>query len=366
MTQSAFAAPKTTTSSITSTTWADMPRPYPVAARMGALDREGRRERRDVRTTSDDGTRGRGTHRSKLPAVFGSGGGGLERRWAVGSVVVSCRGFLLPLVLAGCAGAPTPGSRAARGPSPGPAPVVEPTPPTPAPEPVAAPVHSSRPIPLAHDPCLLAHVSIRAVPGSCRCVLRPIEEGPPERDACARTAREAGWGQLRVTPIVKPSKRGGPVDVTVVLENAGTAPATLHFDDEHDVWRRLHPALVEASDEHDERVDVPQGTCSSGSTSAAPKPHSVGLFVRTSFMAVVLPPGGKVVFETQWPARERIFRRDASATGRAAEIARDLDPCGVVDGVPLDPGPYHIAYDLGLIAPTSDGLHRVQVDVDVP
>lgn len=244
--------------------------------------------------------------------------------------------------------------------------MVEPTPPAPAPDPVAAPVDSTSAIPLALDPCLLAYVSLRAIPASCRCVLRPIEEGPPERDACTRLARETGWDQLRVTPVYKPSKRSDPVDVTFVLENVGTAPATLHFDDQHEAWRRHHPALVKATDEHDHRVDVPKGTCSSGGLPAASQPHPAGLFTRTSFMAVVLPPGGRVVFDTQWPARERIFRRDESATGRAAQVARDMDPCGVVDGAPLDPGPYHLTYDLGLIAPTSDGLHRVQVDVDVP
>lgn len=268
---------------------------------------------------------------------------------------------MLPLVCAGCVGVSTAGSGVTGRPAPSPVSTVEPTPLGPGPE----PVDTTRSVSLAKDPCSFDEVGLRAIPASCRCALRPREEGPPERVACTQTAREAGWRQLRVAHFANPSKRGDPIDVTVVLENTGATPAALHFDEEHGAWRPLHPGLVKATDEHDQRVDVPKGSCSGGSLPVAPKPHSAGVFVRTSLVAVVLQPGGKVVFEAQWSARERIFRRDGSGSGRAAEVARDLDPCGVIDGAALDPGHYHLAYDLGLIAPTSDGLHRVLVEAEV-
>jgi hypothetical protein len=220
---------------------------------------------------------------------------------------------------------------------------------------------------LGNDVCLLADAKLDDLPAACRCFARPSLSKDParRREACEVARADAAWDQLRVTGSVTsrgPRAAGGAFSISLVVENTGASAAVIHRIALDGV--RV-PRLLNASDAHGRRVDLPVGKCE-GAGAEADSVLSDG----NSFDAVVLPPGGRVHSSIAWWPREVMYLRDVpndkknSQANDALAIVRAFSPCELTaEGPPLPAGRYTLSYGLGLRAPSDRGLVRVSVKV---
>lgn len=222
-----------------------------------------------------------------------------------------------------------------------------------APVPVIAPTSASPAtspaVPLDKDPCAFADVDLANVPERCRCFVGQSDgaldlaaEKAPPREACEPGVKSTATSQLRVTGSAAFAKKGAAVPVTFLVENMGSVSAAVRLIRSA---RGMYPILLSAKDAQGQRHDRPSARCDGpgGSDEAT-------LSNTSSFLSVVLPPGGLARLTAQWVPREAVFLRDLP--GKDFAVLRSMSPCRVeFSGRSLDPGRYELRYDVGLAVP---------------